>query len=275
MRKRARRADLPSSPGTESRPTAGPTPGSTGPAAAAPQLLAGYRVVRRLGSSGRADVYLGHAGHGDTPEGAGRAAGVALKVFGAETDPASIEREIRALSETQAGRLPELLDVATLPDARVCLVLERLAGPPLSRYLGSIDRIEPGEAVTILAPIVTALSALHEAGFAHEGLSQSTVLFDGRGRPVVTGLGALGDLPPTGMARTPALRADYVRIGLLVRGVFDCLDPLGSAAPTADHLATGFEQASTVVPFRPCLHELEQRLFDWSPATAVRLRVAG
>ena len=276
VRKRARPAREPARILGAPPPAA---PGDTEPAeGASSSLLAGYRVVRRLGSSARADVYLGHAGHRDATapaKGWGRPGSVALKVFGVETDAASIEREIRALTQAPAGRMPELIDVATLPDGRVCLVLERLAGQSLGRYLGSIDRLEPGEAVTILAPVVTALAALHDAGFVHEGLSQSSVLFDERGRPVVTGLGALRDLPAAGAARIAALRANYLRLGVLIRGVLDCLDQRDPCVPAAEELAVWFEDRAADVPFRPCLDELERRLFGWAQPTAVHLPGAG
>ena len=281
MRKHARPAREPA-PSTRAPTHGTPAGAGTGdedPArAASSPLLAGYRVLRRLGSGARAEVYLGHPGRGheaSPTDGAGRPAGVALKVFGADTDAASIEREIRALSQAPAGRLPELLDVATLPDGRVCLVLERLAGPSLGRHLCSIDRLEPGEAVTILAPVVTALSELHDAGFAHEGLSPSAVLFDESRRPVVTGLGALRELPPAGAARITALRSDYLRLGVLLRAVFDRLDPLDPTTPAAEQLASWFEDKAAEVPFHPCLNDLERRLFSLAPATAVSSIDAG
>ncbi|TFD46008.1 hypothetical protein E3T33_05930, partial [Cryobacterium sp. TMT1-2-1] len=270
MGRRAHRAAAPGdTPGTQPDDPVGGGPGEFPHVS----MIAGYRVVRRLGSGRRAVVYLGHAGPGagrPTGEGAGRAVVVALKVFGPEADPASVEREIRALSRCPAGLLPALLDVATLPDGRVCLVLERLAGTSLSRHLACVDTIGPGEAVTILAPVVTALSALHAAGYAHDGLSQASVLFDASGRPVLAGLGGLRDLPPAGRPRIPALRANYLRLGILVRGVFDCLDAEDPASPAAGQLASWFEDAARAAPFQPCLDGLERRLFDWAAATPVR-----
>ena len=129
--------------------------------------------------------------------------------------------------------------------------------------------------MTILAPVVAALAALHDAGFVHERLGQSSVRFDAGGRPVLTGLGALRDLPPVGASRVPALRADYLRLGVLIRGVFDRLDPRDPAWPAAEQLADWFDDRAADVPFRPGLDELERRLFGWAPATAVRLPGVG
>lgn len=226
-------------------------------------VIAGYRVVRRLGSGSRADVYLGHAGE--------RNSTVALKVFRPEAGTGSVEREIQALSATPVGRLPSLVDVAALPDGRACLVLELLSGGSLGRRLAAADLLGPGEAVTILAPIAAALAAVHAAGFAHGRLVPSSVLFDARGRPVLAGLGALRELPPAGSARTGLLREEHSQFAMLVRNVFDRLDPAGEAARRAEELGAWFDGAGAGVPFRPCLDELERRLFGWSPAEAVRL----
>ena len=249
-------------------------------------MIAGYRVMRKLGSSSRADVYLGHArarggagAKGEQPGSVAPSGSVALKVFRPDADAASIEREITALSAIPAGRLAELIDLATLPDGRICLVLERLAGGSLSQHLSDHERLEPGEAVTILAPVIAALAGLHAAGLVHNELSQSSIIFDGRGRPVLTGLGALRELPLPGAAggdapgtsRSEILRGSYARITTLIRSVFDHLDPEESVARRAEAVATWFELATVGVPFRPCLEELERRLFEWAPAKPVRL----
>jgi serine/threonine protein kinase len=289
--------------------------------------VAGYRVVRRLGAGGRSVVYLGHAGPGASPGAGPGAVpvGVAIKVFetgvqasarpepsieaGAlidadlsiEQDPSippgalidadlSIEQTVRALStltETRPGRMPALLDLATLPDGRVVLVLERVGGGSLSDLLRTRQRIDPGEAVTILAPVVAALSAVHESGFRHTTLCQSSVLFDASGRPVLCGLGGLRELPPFGMASTGAIgeqprsagqpparfdcvREDYARLTVLLRSVFDHLEPDSPVTRRAEPIAAWFEVATATIPFEPCLGELERRLFEWAPACPVR-----
>ena len=39
-------------------------------------------------------------------------------------------------------------------------------------------------------------------------------------------------------------------------------------------MAAWFEATTAEIPFRPCLGELERRLFEWAPASAVRLHRA-
>lgn len=212
-----------------------------------PQLttIAGFQVVRVLATSRRSEIYLGHGSRQ-----------VALKVFRADADPASVDRELAALS-TAAVHLPELLDVATLPDGRACFVLERLAGASLAGHLAECDTLAPGEAVTILAPLSQALANLHANGFAHTGLSLASIRFGPGGRPVLTGLGALGPLPEPGPDRVAALREDYRRLEQVLSEVFDRTNSTGCFADLGDW----FAEAIAATPFLPCLDELERRLF--------------
>jgi hypothetical protein len=281
-------------------------------AAAALSTVAGYRVVRRLGAGTRSVVYLGHA----TDTGAHGQAAVAIRVYEARSglpeqpvqseQPEQSEHAVRSLEQTVAalstltekhpGTLPALLDLATLPDGRVALILERAGGGSLSELLRVRQRIEPGEAVTILAPLVAGLAALHQSGFAHATFGQASVLFLESGQPVLCGLSGLHRLPPfgggaaapdagptagrAGDPRRPAaqphtrlddVRDDYARLTGLLRSVFDHLDPGSAVARRAEPVAAWFEQATATLPFEPCLEQLERRLFQWAPACPVRL----
>ncbi len=238
------------------------------PPAPVPDRVAGYRAVRRLGSGRCADVFLGYSDRGDT---------VALKVFGPETPAERLQREVQALSAGRAGivpGLPTLIDVTSLSGGGTCLVVERVEGESLARYLHqSSTLLLPGEAVTILGPILATLSGLHEVGFVHAELSLATVLVDLSGRPVLMGLGALEDLPG-GAERVPMLRAEYARIERLVRGTLDGLDPGVPASQQAEHVLARYAAAAAASPFRPCLPHLEQVLFDWAAAVPLHPVVA-
>ncbi|MBC7442919.1 MAG: hypothetical protein H7311_10455 [Ramlibacter sp.] len=240
-------------------------------------LIGGYRVLRRLASTDRADIYVGRApscpARGDEPgiEGLRPAGSVALKVFRAETDDASIEREVRALTETSPGRLAGLLDVATLPDGRMCLVLEQLTGGTLGRYLAERPWVEREEAVTILAPVVAAVAELQAIGLAHLGVTPAVILFDSLGRPVLTGLGRLRSLPEPGPA-CAALAEDAVgSLRQLVRSVLDQVGPEREHADSARDLADWFSTAAPRQPVATSLVDLEHRLFEWSAAGPVHL----
>ncbi|TFD17692.1 hypothetical protein [Cryobacterium sp. TMT4-10] len=240
-------------------------------------LIAGYRVLRRLASSERADIYAGvapsWAASGEPPEGemAAPTRTVALKVFRPEADDASIEREIRALTETSPGRLAGLLDVATLPGGRMCLVLELLTGGSLGRHLADGRWVEPGEAVTILAPVVVALAELQAIGLVHLGLTPAVILFDSRGRPVLAGLGGLRAFPEPGPARRALTEDAAGCLSHLVRIVLDRVGPDPEQTHAARELAEWFAAAAPRVPGATRLADLERRLFAWSDAGPVCL----
>jgi len=229
--------------------------------------LAGYRVVRRLAAGDHSDVYLGYsATPGMVP--------VALKVFRPDADPDSIERQIRVLCQSPENQMVRLIDVATLSDERVCLVQERLDGRTLARLLTDRGNIATGEAVTLLAPVVAALAALHDSGLRHGAIGPAAILLHRSGRPLLGGLSAVSDLPDIPTARLRVLRDDYAGVAGLLRDVFAHLDAgaeAGGSTREAGLLVDRFEARIALTPFRPGLAELERELFGWAAAAPVRL----
>jgi hypothetical protein len=159
--------------------------------------IAGYRIIRRLGSGSRADVYLGHAGEGNRV--------AAIKVFRAGAAAASIDAELRALGAAshahtvqlreQLGKTAELEPLehehgkAIGPGRLPVLVLERLELGSLAQLLAQRAQLAPGEAVTILAPLAAAVTAMQSTGVVHGAISATRVLFRESGAPVLSGFG--------------------------------------------------------------------------------------
>ncbi|WP_111720096.1 protein kinase family protein [Homoserinimonas sp. OAct 916] len=182
-----------------------------------PQLLIGHRIIRLLGRGSRATVYLGHRVDAAVPAHAGvdintlgpsiarnahpslRHADfevgdlVALKMLHSAVEPSSIDLEVRVLTEVANPHVLGLNDIGTSPGGGVVLVLPHLAGGTLRQLL---DRrlLQPGEAVNILVPIITAVLGLFENGFWHRSLTSSRVMFDSRGTPVLAGMGRVAQL---------------------------------------------------------------------------------
>jgi hypothetical protein len=144
--------------------------------------IGGYRVIRALGSGSRATVWLGHTSLSSGPP------SVALKVFSAH-DEASVAIELAAYERTQSPHVARLIDVCSGTDSAVCFVLEWLGEGSLAVFVRQRRRVRTGEAVTVLVSVLRGIRDLHAAGFAHNGVTPTNVLFDGTGRPVLISLG--------------------------------------------------------------------------------------
>jgi hypothetical protein len=219
--------------------------------------IAGYRLLRRIASGDRADVYLATADRTRSGDDDGGAALVALRIYDREKWNESIAVEVEAMSTDASGTLPVLYDIATLDDGHCCLAVERIAGVPASRLLAE-RRLAPGEAVTLLAPIVAAVAELARLGFVHTRLTAGDVLIDDAGRPRLVGLGALQRLPaPHGAERTALLRRGHEALAGLVSDVGDATAPAG-ALDAVDGLLSARLEAR---PFASCEDEVERALF--------------
>jgi hypothetical protein len=238
---------------------------------AADARIAGYRLLRRVASGDRADVYLASAEHarrhgdGDGSDD-GVTALVALRIYDRVKWNESIALEIEAMSADASGTLPALHDIAALDDGRCCLAVERIAGVPASRILAERS-IAPGEAVTLLAPIVAASAALGRLGFVHTRLSLGDILIDDAGRPRLVGLGALERLPGLhdGAGRTALLRRGHEALASLITDVAAATRP-GSALDAVAGLLRARLEAR---PFTACEEEVERALFAAAAPEAI------
>ncbi|WP_329429193.1 protein kinase [Streptosporangium sp. NBC_01495] len=181
-----------------------------------PWRLGGYRLAGRLGTGALGVVYEGY-----DPAG-GR---VAVRVL---HDPSGRDAsaEAAAACRVVSPCTANVLD-ADLDGPRPYVVSEYVEGPSLRRA----GRIFAGDDLHGLATAVaTALTALHDAGVVHRGLTPGDVIL-GRDGPRVTGFGmAPGrgtSLTATGLrTRVPSYTAPEVFTG-------------GAAGPAADVFAWG------------------------------------
>ncbi|MFE5671546.1 hypothetical protein ACFQ58_08050 [Agromyces sp. NPDC056523] len=227
-------------------------------------VLAGYRLIRRLATGERADVYLatahvppGSAEPGAAPPTTGSL--VVVRVYGRAADDEAIANEMTAMQHDGSGATPALIDVAGFDEGRCCLVVERITGTPLAALLAD-GGLLPGQAVTALAPIVVAVRELAARGLVHARLDIADVTIDEDGRPRLLGLGALERLD---RAVAAGQRADLLRRGqaALLRLIEDV------AAATRDRRALDAvvrvaRDALDARPFLPRDLDLERALFD-------------
>ncbi|WP_350346738.1 hypothetical protein ABIQ69_08740 [Agromyces sp. G08B096] len=245
--------------------------------------LAGYRLLRRIAAGRRAHLYLAVAGERAAVPGEARiparpsgddhapAEVVVVRVYEPEADPAPIAIELDAMSHVNV--LPRLRDLATLPDGRTCLVVERLGATSLAS-IGAHRSITVGEAITVLAPVVVGVGELERHGFALTRMTPADVLFDGRGRPRLVGTGWLTRLPAPGVAeseRTALVRATHAAYAGLVDDVAGMTHPAGALEPIRALLAERLAER----PFVPCHGEVERLLFAiGAPAPVAGLTLA-
>jgi len=241
------------------------------------ETLAGYRVLRTIGSGHRAHVYLGRgmtaaAETAEAPDvGVSESPSrlVALKLFHRPDDP-GVVGEVESLSLALSEHVVKLHDIATLLDHRRCLVLEWLPRGSLGQLLERRREIDAGEAVTILAPLATALDSLHHSGVVHGGLRPSAVLLSASGSPSLAGFGH-AQLVPLGMSAAALavdvrVREDQRAFSALCRLVLEQV----ASARTAPALAwlTNAEATGFTDNFGG---ELSRQLFEMATPIPVQL----
>ncbi|SOC51771.1 serine/threonine-protein kinase [Ornithinimicrobium cerasi] len=149
----------------------------------------GYDVLARLGGGASSTVWRARR-HADGLV-------VALKVLRpADGDVGAGLREAGLLARVRHPHVVHLYDVLPLPDpvtgrpAAVALATQLAGGGSLAQLLARRGMLSPGELVTVLQPVSSALADLHRAGVVHGDLSAGNVLFLRDGMPVIGDLGA-------------------------------------------------------------------------------------
>jgi protein tyrosine kinase len=236
--------------------------------------LAGYRVLRSLARDEHVEVLLGHRRVAESPDDAGAAeAGaavhtVAIKVSpGSESDWSAALRQCAALERARGDHVVDLLDLDA-DDESIRLIFERLPRGDLAALLRIRPRLDAGEAVTVLAPIATALLRMHGAGVAHGRLSARTVLFREDGSPTLIGFSRAElfepGAPEVVLEQVDAVRRDRAEACALAVAVLGRVD--GGRAHAARSLLADVEGCDDelVLPL------LASRLFEVAAAVPVR-----
>jgi serine/threonine-protein kinase len=194
-----------------------------------------YRIIRRLGSGGMADVYA--AEH----EQLGRP--LAVKVMHAHL-ARDAEMRVRFRREAEAAsRLLHPLICTPIDYGEagevVYLVLPYLGGGCLADDLNKTRTVETLRAARICAQVATALDYAHRQGVVHRDVKPDNVLFDDDGNAILTDFGiatarfhgrltaggrAMGTphymAPEQAMGKTLDGRADLYAVGVML---YECL----------------------------------------------------
>ncbi|TFV44206.1 serine/threonine protein kinase, partial [Blastococcus sp. TF02A-35] len=205
-----------------------------------PPVVPGYALQSLLGRGGSGEVWRA------VPLGGGEPVAVKVLVAG---DPDRQVREAALLGGLDHPHLVRLHEVVQLPrrggEPRVALVLDLLAGGSLAALLGRRGRLTPGEVVTAMAPVASALAHAHERGVVHGDLAPGNILFTAEGRPVLTDLGVARVLGETAAAEvTPAYVDPIVARGAVPGPASDVF----GVAAAAFHALTGVPPWNAATP---------------------------
>jgi serine/threonine-protein kinase len=145
--------------------------------------LGQYRLKRRIGGGGMAEVYL--AEHQLLK----RPCAVKLIRPGVETDPRAIqrlEREVRLTARLSHPNTVEVYDYGQTEDGTYYYVMEHLKGLDLAELVHRHGPLLPGRVVYLLRQVCGALREAHAAGLIHRDIKPSNIF---AARP-----GGLGDV---------------------------------------------------------------------------------
>ena len=156
-----------------------------------PRLVGPYRIVRRLGSGGMGEVYLGRSPGGRL---------VAVKVVRAELAEQA-EFRSRFAREVAAARKVSGLFTASVVDADLgaptpWLATAYVAGPSLADTVASHGPLPASSVLALAAGLAEGLGAIHAAGIVHRDLKPANVLLSEDGPRIIDFGIARGLRPP-------------------------------------------------------------------------------
>jgi len=161
-----------------------------------------YRIVRRLGSGGMADVYLAHDDILDRD--------VALKVLSSHyaADAEFVERFKREAQSAAALAHPNIVSIydrGEAEDGTYYIAMEYLPGGTLKDRILRKGALPPKTAAAVALQIAEALKAAHQRGVVHRDIKPHNILITESGDLKVTDFGIARAASSSTMTRTGAV----------------------------------------------------------------------
>ena len=212
-----------------------------------------YRLVKRLAAGGMGEVWVAQ----------NRATGadVAVKVCGEgladEEALARFRHEARLGAMLSHRSIVRVFDLVEEPGGALLLVMERLRGETLERYLKAHGPLSTKEAVAVALPILSALAHAHDVGVVHRDVTPANIFLavdpDGHVTPKLVDFG-IAKLPASGVQTvegrvlgTPRYmaperiraqddidgRCDLFSVGVVVYEMLTGASPFAASSPAA------------------------------------------
>ena len=144
-----------------------------------------YRIIRRLGSGGMADVYCAE----DTQLGRQIALKLLYRRFAEDTE--FVERFRREASSAAGLQHPNVVGIFDRGewDGTYYIAMEYLPGRNLKQVVRDHGALEPALAVDLVMQILKAARFAHRRGIVHRDIKPHNVIVDDEGRAKVTDFG--------------------------------------------------------------------------------------
>jgi serine/threonine-protein kinase len=244
---------------------------------AAPDTLVGrslegrYRILERIARGGMSTVYAA------VDERLDRLVAVKVMSSALSADPAFSDRFAR--EARAAARLTHLNAVSVYDQGHevgpgghhVFLVMELVEGRTLRELLRERGKLSAAEAVSIMEPVLSALSAAHRAGLVHRDVKPENILLSDDGVVKVADFG---------LARAVESDAAATRTGLMMGTVAYCAPEQisrGSSDPRSDVYSAGvvmFELLTGAPPYKgeSAMNVAYQHVHSRVPAPSSRVK---
>jgi beta-lactam-binding protein with PASTA domain/predicted Ser/Thr protein kinase len=204
-----------------------------------------YRIIRRLGSGGMADVYCAE----DTQLGRDVALKLLYRRFAEDTE--FVERFRREASSAAGLQHPNVVQVFDRGqwDGTYYIAMEFLHGRNLKQVVRDHGALEPALAVDLVIQILKAARFAHRRGIVHRDIKPHNVIVDDEGRAKVTDFGiaraGASDMTETGSIMGTAqylspeqaqglpvdARSDLYAIGIVLYELLTGAPPFDAESP--------------------------------------------
>ncbi|NUP77993.1 MAG: protein kinase, partial [Nonomuraea sp.] len=139
----------------------------------APERIGGHEILGLLGQGPRGDVHLGKESDDAAP--------VAVKTLTVDpADDPDFAARLKSVTRVSSSYVARTLD-AGVHDGRLYVVREHVEGRSLAETVAADGPLTGDALERVAVGMLTALTAVHLAGFAHRGLTPNNVILTGEG----------------------------------------------------------------------------------------------